>query len=54
MDLISKRRMCLTEVVPPGPKASDEAEKVRTWLLRQVDLKRNPRTRATVDQLLDK
>ena len=30
------------------------AEKVRTRLLRQVDQKRNPRTRATVDQLLDK
>jgi integrase len=54
MDPISKRRMYLTEVVPPGPKAGDEAEKVRTRLLHQIDQKRNPRTRATVSQLLDK
>jgi integrase len=53
-DPISKRRMYLTEVVPPGPRAGDEAEKVRTRLLHQVDQKRNPRTRATVGQLLDR
>ena len=47
-DPISKRRMYLTEVIPPGPKAGDQAEKVRTRLLHQVDQKRNPRTRATV------
>jgi integrase len=32
-DPISKRRVYLTEVVPPGPKAGDEAGKVRTRLL---------------------
>jgi len=31
-----------------------EAEKVRTRLLNQVDEKRNPRTRATVNQLMDR
>ena len=35
-------------------KAGDQAEKVRTRLLHQVDKKRNPRTRATVGQLLDR
>jgi integrase len=54
MDPIAKRRMYLTEVVPAGPKAGDQAEKVRTRLLHQVDQKRNPRTRATVGQLLDR
>jgi hypothetical protein len=54
MDPISKRRMYLTEVIPAGPKAGDQAEKVRTRLLHQVDQKRNPRTRATVAQLLDR
>jgi integrase len=54
VDPISKRRMYLTEVVPAGPKVSDQAEKVRTRLLHQVDEKRNPRTRATVGQLLDR
>jgi hypothetical protein len=35
VDLNSKRRMYLTEVVPPGPKARDQAEKVRTRLLHR-------------------
>jgi hypothetical protein len=30
MDPISKRRMYLSEVVPPGPRAGDRAERVRT------------------------
>src|SRR5215207_4562112 len=44
----------LSEVVPGGPKAAAQAEKVRTRLLAQVDEKRNPRTSATVNQLLDR
>jgi integrase len=39
-------------VVPPGPTAVREAERSRTRLLAQVDERRNPRTRATVNQLL--
>jgi integrase len=54
MDPISRRRMYLTEVVPPGSKAGDQAKKVLSRLLHQVDQKRNPRTRATVGQLLDR
>lgn len=46
--------MYLTEVVPPGPRAGHEAERIRTRMLSQVDERRNPRTRATVGQLLDK
>ena len=53
IDPISKRRMYLTEVVPPGPKAGQEAERMRTRMLSQVDERRSPRTRATVGQLLD-
>jgi integrase len=53
-DPVSKRRHYLTETVPPGPDAAREAEKVRTRLLNQVDERRNPRTRATVNQLLDR
>ena len=54
MDPISKRRMYLTEVVPAGPKAGQEAERIRTRMLGQVDERRSPRTRATLGQLLDK
>ena len=54
MDPISKRRLYLTEIVPAGPKAGQEAERVRTRMLSQVDERRSPRTRATLGQLLDK
>ncbi|HET9656650.1 MAG TPA: tyrosine-type recombinase/integrase [Kineosporiaceae bacterium] len=44
----------LTEVIPAGPRASSLAEKARTRLLSEVDDRRNPRTRATLNQLLDR
>lgn len=54
IDPISHKRHFLTEVVPAGPKARKEAEKVRTRLLAEVDDRRNPRTSATVNQLLER
>jgi integrase len=54
IDPVTKKRHDLVEIVPAGPGAAKEAEKVRVRLLRQVDEKRNPRTKATVNQLLDK
>lgn len=53
-DPVSKRRIDLTEVVPAGPKVAKLAEEARTRLLNQVDEKRNPRTRATFGQLIDR
>lgn len=53
-DPVSKRRHYIDEVVPAGPRAAAEAEKARTRLLHEVDEQRNPKTRATVDQLLDR
>ena len=53
-DPVSKKDLYLTEVVPPGPRQAREAEQARTRLLNQVDEKRNPKTRATVDQLIAK
>lgn len=53
-DPVSKRRLDLTEVIPPGPKQARLAEEARTRLLNQVDERRNPKTRATVDQLITK
>jgi hypothetical protein len=44
IDPITKKRHDLVEIVPAGPGAAKEAEKVRVRLLRQVDEKRNPRT----------
>lgn len=54
IDPISNKRHYLTAAVPAGPKAAKEAEKVRTRLLSEVDERRNPRTSATVDQLLER
>jgi integrase len=53
-DPLTKRDHYLVEIVPPGPKAAAEAEKMRTRLLSQVDEQRSPRTRATVNQLMDR
>ena len=54
VDPISWKRHYLTEVIPAGRTAAKEAEKARTRVLAQVDERRNPRTRATLDQLLDR
>lgn len=54
IDPMSKKKHYLVETVPAGSKAAREAEKVRTRLLNQVDEKRNPRTNATVNQLMDR
>jgi integrase len=54
IDPVSKRKHYLLETVPAGPKAADTAERVRTRLLAQVDERRSPRTKATVNQLMDR
>ncbi|MDN5929983.1 MAG: site-specific integrase, partial [Pseudonocardia sp.] len=54
LDPLSGKRHYLTETVPAGPKAAKQAEKVRTRLLAEVDERRNPRTSATVNQLLER
>ncbi|MGI8815217.1 MAG: tyrosine-type recombinase/integrase [Pseudonocardia sp.] len=54
IDPISHKKHYLTEVVPAGPKAAKEAEKARTRLLGEVDERRNARTNATVNQLLER
>jgi integrase len=52
MDPIAKRRIYLTEVAPAGPKAGDQAEKVGTRLLHQVETQ--PGHHSIVGQLLDR
>jgi len=54
IDQLSGKRHYLTETIPAGPKAPKDAEKVRTRLLAEVDDRRNPRTNATVNQLLER
>ncbi|MHC1561206.1 tyrosine-type recombinase/integrase [Actinomycetospora sp. C-140] len=52
-DSVTKQRHYLTEVVPAGPRAAAHAEKVRTRLAAEVDAGRQPRTSATVGQLME-
>lgn len=52
IDPVTKKRHNLIEVVPPGPKALRQAEAIRDRLLNEVAERRNPRTSATVAQLL--
>ncbi|GAA4547271.1 tyrosine-type recombinase/integrase [Pseudonocardia xishanensis] len=54
IDPLSGKRHYLVETVPAGKDARKEAEKVQRRLATQVDEQRNPRTKATVDQLLDR
>jgi len=49
---VTKKRHDLVEVIPPGPQAERKARAACDRLVSQVDEKRNPRTSATVDQLL--
>ncbi|MGH3911023.1 MAG: hypothetical protein ACRDRM_09360 [Pseudonocardiaceae bacterium] len=51
---MSKRRHYLTEVIPAGPKVAARARAARDRLASQVEEQRNPRTSATVDQLLER
>jgi len=54
IDPVTGRRHYLSEQINAGPKAAKEAEATRNRLLHQVAEKRNPRTSATIDQLLDR
>jgi integrase len=54
VDPVTKKEKKLTAVIPAGPDAPRLAEEARTRLLNQVDERRHTRTRATVNQLLDR
>lgn len=54
IDPVTKRRHRLEEIVPAGPKAATQAEKVRTRLLAELDAGRQSRTSATVSQLMER
>lgn len=54
IDPVTKRRHYLREVVPPGPDATEKVKAARDRLVAEVEERRNPRTSATVDQLLER
>lgn len=53
VDPVTRRRHDLVEIIAAGPGAERQAEQARVRLLAEVQERRNPRTSATVDQLLD-
>jgi len=53
-DSLTGRRHYLRETIPAGPTAARDAERARARMLNQVDEGRNPRTKATVNQLMDR
>ncbi len=53
-DPVSGRRHYLKEVVPAGPDAERRADAVRVKFLAEISERRNPRTSATINQLLDR
>ncbi|MBV9162653.1 MAG: tyrosine-type recombinase/integrase [Pseudonocardiales bacterium] len=53
-DPLTGRRHYLRETIPAGPSAQAEADKAMRRLATEVDERRNPRTSATVNQLLDR
>ncbi|MEW2507080.1 tyrosine-type recombinase/integrase [Amycolatopsis sp. NPDC047767] len=52
-DRITGKRLYLEETIPAGPDALDEGEKALRRLITQVDEKKAPQTRATVNQVID-
>ncbi len=53
-DPLTGGRHYVRETIPAGPRAEDEAQKAMRRLATEVDERRNPRTNATVNQLLDR
>jgi integrase len=54
VDALTGKQNYLVKIIPPGPGAAAVAEQTRTRFLNQIDERRSVRTRATLDQLLDK
>src|SRR4051794_35375122 len=54
VDPLTGRRHYLRETVPAGPNAEAEAEKVLIRFVNEVNERRNARTSATVNQLMDR
>ena len=54
IDPVTKRKHRLVEVVPAGPDVEARAEAVRARLVQEVAERRNPRTAATIEQLLER
>jgi hypothetical protein len=53
VDPVSKRRHYLTEIIAAGRGVDRPARRVRDRLISQVEERRNPRTKATVDLVIE-
>src|SRR3954470_473518 len=53
VDVLTGRDLYLRHTVPAGPTAWHQADKVRDEFVRKVEQGRQPRTNATLGQLID-
>ncbi|MCE3554523.1 site-specific integrase [Pseudonocardia sp. RS11V-5] len=53
-DPVTKKRHNLVEIIEPGPDQLRRARAARDRLVAQVEERRNPRTSATIDRLLER
>ena len=53
-DPVTRKRHYVSELVPPGPKARRQAERVLTKLLAEVQERRSPRSGATISHLMER
>ncbi|ADB31255.1 transcriptional regulator, GntR family [Kribbella flavida DSM 17836] len=54
LDQVTKTRLYLTETVKPGPDQKKLVKQAKTRLLNEIDEQRNPKTRATLGQLIER
>lgn len=54
IDPLTGRRHYLDQTLPPGPRVDDDAEAQLTRFIHEVNERRNPRTKATVNQLMNR
>lgn len=54
VDILTKRELYLSKIIPAGPNAGHEAEDVRDKFIRQVVENRQPKTNASLSHLIDK
>jgi integrase len=54
IDPVTRRTHTLVETIPAGPQAAKLAEEARVKLLNQVYEQRNPKTKATVEQMMER
>ncbi|WP_433019931.1 GntR family transcriptional regulator [Kribbella sp. CA-294648] len=54
LDQVTKTRLYLTDTIKPGPDQKKLVKQAKTRLINEVDEQRNPKTRASLGQLIER